>query len=261
MSNRLTITPMKPIRYLILAISLFSSSCDHVTDPNDPGLKVPWNNGQSIVCFGTSLTAGYLGGWSNPIFVSATTPYVLSKQSSASAADSTSYPALLGNVLRIKVFNQGYIGATTQDALNIVGDSVFTKHPAIVLLEFGANDLLQSIDVETTQRQLARLIDTIRAFGSKVVLISFLYTEMIDSIPSTSFLYSRKADGYSYLAMLEQVGSGHADIFIEKAMKGIYWHSNLMSDALHPNQAGYRIMEDNIQSFLDGTFRRNAMYK
>jgi len=175
--------------------------------------------------------------------------------------DSISYPALLGQVLRIRVYNEGIVGANCLKALTIVGDSVFKKNPALVLLEFGANDLLQEIDAQLTEQRLNTLIDTLHSVGSKVVLVSFLYPEMIDSIPASNFLYSRKDDARAYLDMLIHVGSNRADYFVEMAMKDIYWHPELMSDALHPNRAGYRLMEQNIEAALSATFKRNKMYK
>ncbi len=252
---------------LLLASVLLLSSCENPTSPHEAVLSVPWTEQQSIVCFGTSLTAGFMLNWN--IIVPAGSK-IFQQQPDFSErrtntqqvfTDSTSYPALLGQVLRIKVFNEGIVGATCERALTIVADSVFKKNPALVLLEFGANDLLQNIDAPLTEQRLNTLIDTLHSFGSKVVLISFLYPEMIDSIPASHFLYSRKDDARAYLDMLTRVGSTRADYFVEMAMMGIYWRTELMSDAIHPNRIGYRLMEQNIESSLSATFRANKMYK
>lgn len=254
---------------LLVGVLLFNS-CEYSTAPTEDGLSIPWSNQQTLVCFGTSLTAGYIGrGWITPPFTGIIDaswqkrkiferPTALEQTST----DSISYPALLGKVLRIKVLNEGIIGATCERALTVVDDSVFKKNPALVLLEFGANDFLQGIDSKSTEQGLTKLIDTLHSFGSKVVLISFLYPEMINSVAPSHPFYSRKDSARVYLDMLSRVGYSRADLFLEYAMQGIYWNSELMSsDGLHPNRAGYRLMEANIEAALSATFRKNNMYK
>jgi lysophospholipase L1-like esterase len=171
------------------------------------------------------------------------------------------YPALLDSTLKIRVHNQGQVGATTQRAMDIVADSVFSRNPALVLLEFGANDFLQHVRDSLVEQRLGRLIDTLQWFGSKVIFISFLNPEMIASLPSDHFLASRKQEASVFLEMLRRVATNHAILFVEYAMRGIYWNTNMMSDELHPNQAGYRRMQENISRALVNTFQQNGMLK
>jgi len=104
----------------------------------------------TIVCFGDSLTAGY------------------------GADDGQSYPDYLQRDLdaagyHYRVVNEGISGNTTKDGLDRITD-VLALHPTVVVLEFGGNDGLRGLKVETTRTNLARMIEILQASGTKVVL-------------------------------------------------------------------------------------------
>ncbi len=277
MQNKLQTFKFLPAQLIVSILSIvlvFLISCRNPIEPahdenNDalPPINIPWTQQQSLVCFGTSLTFGYI-----PVLpVGPTLPasIVQSNQNrfpkilfSTKIADSDtiSYPVLLSKKLKIKIFNQGFVGATTRQALTLVGDSIFSKNPALVLLEFGANDFLQGNDSQVVAQQLGRLIDTLHSFGSQVVLISFLFPEMIASVSSNNYFASRRQDAVNYLSMLKRVADSHNILFVEKAMDGIYWNSDLMSsDGMHPNIKGYQRMEANIYGALINTLQKNNM--
>ncbi|MBF8247761.1 MAG: lipolytic protein G-D-S-L family [Bacteroidetes bacterium] len=259
---------LKRARFLLpIAIFLFAS-CAQPTEPWEdpealPAIDVPWTNQQSIVCFGTSLTNGFM--WAQAIqptgrdFHEPPQIPAFSNNQDNRLAGPHAYPELLAATLKMRVHNQGHVGATTQDALNIVGDSVFYRNPALVLLEFGANDFLQQISDSAVEKRLGRLIDTLHIFGSKVIFISFLNTGMIESLPSDHFLANRRQAARSTLEMLKRVTGTRNLLFVENAMKDIYWNKDRLSDALHPNKEGYRIMQENISRALAKTFSKNGM--
>lgn len=254
-------------RVLLPVIVVFFASCEEPTSPEYsealPAIDVPWTAQQSVVCFGTSLTYGFMGQQfdrpADPQF--SRHDYQMPSSPVATPPPAYAYPALLDSTLRIKVYNQGQVGATTQRALQIVADSVFRLNPALVLLEFGANDFLQHIRDSLVEQRLGKLMDTLRSYGSKVIFISFLNPEMIALLPSNHFLYSRRHEAPIVLEMLRRVASSHAVLFVEYAMRGIYWNPGLMSDEVHPNQAGYRRMQQNISRALVNTFQKNGMLK
>ncbi len=255
---------MKRILPCILFLALLS--CDFSTEPSDffalPAIDVPWTAGQSVVCFGTSLTAGFM--WEEPIAfgwrAEPRFPEVPTKLAHTADDDSTSYPALLQHRLKIKVYNEGYVGATTSYALTRV-DTVLSRNPALVLLEFGANDFLRNVSDSLTAIRLGQLIDTLRSAGTKVVLVSFIHEEMAQNLPPDHYFAPRIPLGRAYLAMLKRVAQAKNILFVEYAMKGIYWNDDLMSDGLHPNRPGYKLMMENIYQALERTFRGNEMTK
>jgi acyl-CoA thioesterase-1 len=103
-----------------------------------------------IVCFGNSLTAGY------------------------GAEFGKSYPDYLQADLDAKgyhyrVVNQGISGNTTKDGVERV-DSVVAMKPAVVVVEFGGNDGLRGLRIEDSRSNLDKIVATLKASGTKVVL-------------------------------------------------------------------------------------------
>jgi acyl-CoA thioesterase-1 len=103
-----------------------------------------------IVCFGDSLTAGY------------------------GAEFGKSYPDYLQADLDAKgyhyrVVNQGISGNTTKDGVERV-NSVVAMKPAVVVVEFGGNDGLRGLRIEDSRSNLDKIVATLKASGTKVVL-------------------------------------------------------------------------------------------
>ena len=103
-----------------------------------------------IVCFGDSLTAGY------------------------GADDGQSYPDFLQKALdaegyRYRVVNEGISGNTTKDGVDRLAQVVAMK-PDVVVLEFGGNDGLRGLKVQTTRTNLSTMIAGLKKSGAKVVL-------------------------------------------------------------------------------------------
>ena len=103
-----------------------------------------------VVCFGDSLTAGY------------------------GADDGQSYPDFLQGDLdrdgyRYRVVNEGVSGNTTKDGVDRLREVVAMK-AAVVVLEFGGNDGLRGLKVETTRANLSDMIVALEGSGAKVVL-------------------------------------------------------------------------------------------
>ena len=103
-----------------------------------------------IVAFGDSLTAGYGTDTGN------------------------SYPDFLERDLNAKGFhyrvvNAGISGYTTKDGLDRL-DDVLALKPALVIVAFGGNDGLRGLPIESTRRNLDRIVSTLQHAGVKVVL-------------------------------------------------------------------------------------------
>ena len=103
-----------------------------------------------VVCFGDSLTAGY------------------------GADPGQSYPDYLQRDLdaqgaHYRVVNEGVSGNTTKDGVDRLPE-VLALHPALVIVEFGGNDGLRGLKVETTRTNLAQILSTLQASGTKIVI-------------------------------------------------------------------------------------------
>jgi acyl-CoA thioesterase-1 len=103
-----------------------------------------------IVAFGDSLTAGY------------------------GADPGDSYPDYLEKDLnaigyRYQVINQGISGNTTKDGVDRLEDALRLK-PVLVIVAFGGNDGLRGLPIASTRENLDRIVSTLLAAGTKVVL-------------------------------------------------------------------------------------------
>jgi acyl-CoA thioesterase-1 len=103
-----------------------------------------------LICFGDSLTAGY-----------GTDP-------------GQSYPDYLQADLdalgfKYRVVNEGISGNTTKDGVERL-DTIVALKPAVVVVEFGGNDGLRGLPVADSRANLDKMIATLKASGTKVVL-------------------------------------------------------------------------------------------
>lgn len=103
-----------------------------------------------IVAFGDSLTAGF------------------------GAEPGKSFPDFLQKDLdeagqRWRVVNSGVSGNTTTDGLARVSE-VLAYKPRVTIVEFGGNDGLRGLPIETTRANLEQIIQMLQAAGSKVLL-------------------------------------------------------------------------------------------
>ncbi len=143
------------------------------------------------------------------------------------------YPSVLGKLLGMDIKNLGVPGQTTQDGLSRVG--VATQlHPRVVLLCLGGNDGLQELPREQMFKNLGEMIDRFHQSGSFVVLIGIRSTTLRD----------KNTKGFEELAEQKQV------LLVPDILEGVMGKSNLMSDYVHPNDEGYRIIAERLQTVL-----------
>ena len=76
----------------------------------------PPQAGQTIICFGDSLTEG------------------------VGAESGEDYPSVLSRELGLPVINAGQRGDTTAEALARISDAVLSKNPRLVIVLLGGND-------------------------------------------------------------------------------------------------------------------------
>lgn len=144
------------------------------------------------------------------------------------------YPALLGPRLGVALQNLGVAGETTADGLRRVAD-VEALQPRVVLLCFGGNDVLRGQSREQMFANLGAMIDRLHAQGSFVVLIG---------IRGATLLRDANADGFVELAERKQV------MHIPNLLDGIIGTPSLMSDYVHPNDAGYEKIAARLEKEL-----------
>ena len=203
--------------------------------------------GESIVCLGDSLTAGY----------GASTPGEDDK--------SKSYPAYLQEKVNIPVFNAGVSGDTTAQGLARVDSEVLSHNPQIVIILLGANDLRALTPLQTTIDNLQRIIDKVNDGKRKIYFAKFYGEITEEKIIDLSNLLG--ITNYAVLTeLITQIDNAYNTLasendvtLIEDIWQGI-WGIH-MSDLFHPDAAGYEIMADNIFNVLQPYLQENDLLK
>lgn len=161
-----------------------------------------------IVAFGDSLSAGYM------------------------LPESEAFPTVLQNKLRaagynVTVVNGGVSGDTSTDGLARVDWTVSDGTDAVIL-ELGANDMLRGIDPAITRKNLADILERLKARHIKVLLAGMLAT------PSLGQDYGRQFDAI-YPDLAKQFGVPLYPFFLDGMIQDASQH---LSDGMHPNKRG-----------------------
>jgi acyl-CoA thioesterase-1 len=149
------------------------------------------------------------------------------------ASEGNNYPALLSRKLGVEIRNLGRAGETSADGLKRL-DEVAALHPRVVLLCFGGNDSLNGELASHTFSNLAQIIDRLRAEGSFVVLIGIRSASLRD----------RNKQHFRKLARDKDV------LYVPDMLQGLAFKPIYMSDAIHPNDAGYARIAERLEKAL-----------
>ncbi|MDR3200303.1 MAG: GDSL-type esterase/lipase family protein [Spirochaetales bacterium] len=189
-----------------------------------------------IVCFGDSLTEG------------------------RGAKPSEAWPALLSKRVKAKVINAGISGDTTMDALERI-DEVLALNPDVVVVEFGANDFLKAFNAGEDspanvmlfeiKNRLGEILEKLDDGSRKLYLVKFFNTEMIDDFPTEPLGPSGDIHpGFIFDSLFDSLEAEYRVEIIDDIWSGVWGNPALMSDDIHPNAAGYRIMAEHYFSAL-----------
>ncbi len=167
-----------------------------------PPVKNARPAGENILCFGDSLTYG------------------------TGASQGMDYPSQLSRLVGRPVIHAGVPGDTTATALERLDRDVLNRSPRIVLITLGGNDLKNRQDRDRAFRNLKTIVTSIQGRGALVILGGL-------DVP----IWGRGfEEGYRKVA--DETGA----ILIPDILKGLLGNPARMSDAIHPNDAGYGIM-------------------
>jgi lysophospholipase L1-like esterase len=182
-----------------------------------------------VVCFGDSITGTYYhtGGVS-------------------------AWPALIEALLRarhpeatLSVRNAGVSGHTTEAALARMERDVLAHEPHLVAVMFGMNDVA-GVPPGDFMRNLASIVARARARGAEVLLLTPNHVQ--DGDPQRP---PERVAAYADLVreVARETGVAVVDLhrsFAEEARAGGYRWARLMSDAIHPNLHGHRLIAEQV---------------
>lgn len=149
-------------------------------------------------------------------------------------SNTDNYPAQLSRLIDEPVINMGISGETTAQALARI-NTVVAKDPKIVLITLGANDLKKKIPAQKAFSNLKKIVDIFHQHGALVVILGI-------DIPYFSNDY---AD--DYIKFAKEYGC----LLVPNILNGLFGHSDLMVDTVHPNAKGYKIIANEIYPIIE----------
>lgn len=135
--------------------------------------------------------------------------------------------SVLSQRLGEEVVNAGITGDTTAGVLARLDSDVLVHNPAIVVVVIGGNDFLRRISKETTLSNVRMILQKIKTSGARVVLVG------IDTL-----VYNG-----DYRTIAKELDA----LFISNMLGSVRTDGALMSDPIHPNDAGYVLFADAIE--------------
>ncbi|MGA9097762.1 MAG: GDSL-type esterase/lipase family protein [Methanotrichaceae archaeon] len=179
----------------------------------------------TIVAFGDSITAGFAVRRGFTVFWKE----MLQKK----------YPDA-----GIKLINSGDSGNTTIDGLARLDWDVLAYEPDLVTINFGINDAALGINLDEFKLNLRQMIMRIRAGpGSEILLLSSQPLEA----PGFDNMILKYYDAIKEVAKDEDVG--FVDVYaawMDRVKAGTPLNSLIIPGLDHPNEAGYRIIAEEL---------------
>ena len=148
------------------------------------------------------------------------------------ATEGNTYPAGLSRKLGVTIQNLGK-SETTSVGLTRLED-VARLEPRVVLLCFGGNDALNQESRKQTFANLERMIDRLHHAGTFFVLIGIRSASLRDF----------NEEHFAKLARDKRV------LYIPDILHGLAFKPVYMSDAIHPNDAGYEKFAARVEKKL-----------
>ncbi|MCP4626207.1 MAG: arylesterase [bacterium] len=165
---------------------------------------------RKIICFGDSLTYG------------------------TGAAKDMDYPSQLSKMMGRPVINAGVSGDTTASARQRLERDVLFKAPDVVLITLGGNDLKNGVAGDRAFENLRIIVNSIQNTGAGVI------------IGGIKFPIRDRGFGSAYRKLAGDTGA----ILIPNIFEGIMGNRKLMSDPIHPNDEGYKLIAERFYEAL-----------
>lgn len=144
------------------------------------------------------------------------------------------FVTMLSKDLGIPIVNLGKTGDTTASAFSRVNE-VTKLRPKITLILLGGNDYLRGVPEYETFSNLGKIIEAIQASGSMVVLIGV----------------EDKTTDNNHRELFESLVKKYQTAYVPDVLEDTLGVPRYMSDSLHPNDKGYRVMAERVKYVLE----------
>jgi acyl-CoA thioesterase-1 len=183
---------------------------------------------RTILFLGTSLTAG-LGLEPDSAY-----PQQIQRKIDASG-------------LPYQVVNAGVSGETSAGLLRRL-DWVLRRPADVIVVEIGANDGLRGLSVDATRATIGQVLARIRRERPDATIL----LAQMEAPPNLGQQYTS-----AFSAMFPDLAREHGATLIPFLLEGVAGVSRLnQNDGIHPNDAGERIVADNVWRVLQPLLQR-----
>lgn len=146
------------------------------------------------------------------------------------------YPNILSKLTSLEVINEGVPGEISSDGLKRLPALLDEYDPKLLILIHGGNDIIRKIPSEQTVSNLRQMIALAKNRQIEVVMLG---------VPKPNVFMMESAEFYQTIADDEE------KLLTDFAtLPEILGDNSLKSDLIHPNDAGYKRMADNIHNLL-----------
>ena len=149
--------------------------------------------------------------------------------------------------LEWEVVNAGLSGEKSAAALDRVRRWLIRQPFDVLVVETGANDMLQGADVETMSRNVQAIIDTVRAArpDARIILVGMLAAPNLGSDYVADFN-----------AVFPELARRNELTFIPFLLEGVAAQPALnLADGIHPNEDGHRVIAAHVWRTLEPVLR------
>jgi lysophospholipase L1-like esterase len=150
------------------------------------------------------------------------------------ASEAESYPAQLAGLAGRRVVREGVPGEVSASGLKRLPGALDEHQPRLLLLCHGGNDFLRRLPKAEAAANVRAMIRLAQSRGIDVLLIG---------TPEFGFLLT-PPDFYAEIAKEFRIP------YEGEVLSKILRDSNLKSDQIHPNAAGYRMMAERVYALL-----------
>jgi acyl-CoA thioesterase I len=145
-----------------------------------------------------------------------------------------------------RVVNASVSGETSGGARGRLTNLLELNHPAIMVLEIGANDGLRGLPIKQTTDNLAAMVGEAKSHGARVLIVG------MQMPPNYGATYTEE-----FAAIFRDVASEQQQPLIPFFLDGIALDMKLVqADGLHPTAAAQPRLLDNVWAYLKPMLKR-----
>ena len=152
--------------------------------------------------------------------------------------------------LPFEVVNAGVSGEVSRQARDRVARWLVKQPFDVMVVETGANDMLQGLSVTALRANIQAIVDTVRAArpGARIVLAGMF------AAPNLGERY-----GTEFRSVYTDVAQQDSLPLIPFLLDGVAGHQEMnLGDGIHPNERGHHVVAQNVWRVLEPVLREQA---